>query len=236
VLRALAARWPRLRPFLPAAVIAAGWPACLAGEGPVVAFLGDSLTSGWRLREEEAYPALVARELAAHGRPLRVINAGVSGDTATLGLARLPGVLKHRPDVLVVAFGVNDGLSREPLVATEAALERIVLDAQAAGARVLLVGVRLATGETAPRVGDTAGDEERARALFGIFPRVAAAHRLPLVPDLLAGVAGEPDLLFPDRLHPNAAGHQRLAENVRPQLELLLAEVQAGRSTVSEER
>jgi acyl-CoA thioesterase-1 len=94
---------------------------------------------------------------------------------------------------------------------------------------VLLVGVRLATGEAAPRVGDTAGDEERARALFGIFPRVAAAHGLPLVPDLLAGVAGEPGLLFPDRLHPNAAGQRRLAENVRPRLELLLAEVRRGR-------
>ena len=194
-----------------------------------MAFLGDSLTSGWRLREEEAYPALVARAFAARGRPLRVINAGVSGDTAAQGLARLPAVLKHRPAVLVVALGANDGLSREPLVATEAALERIVLDARAAGSRVLLVGVRLATGETAPRVGDTAGDEERARSLSGIFPRVAAAHGLPLVPDLLAGVAGEPNLLFPDRLHPNAAGHERLAENVRPHLELLLAEVQAAR-------
>ena len=229
MLRVLLARWPRLRPFLPAAVIAAGWPACLAGEGPLVAFLGDSLTSGWRLREEEAYPALVGRALAERGRPVRVVNAGVSGDTAARALARLPAVLKLRPDVLVVALGTNDGLSREPLVATEAALERIVLDAQAAGSRVLLVGVRLATGETAPRVGDTAGDEERARSLSGIFPRVAAAHRLPLVPDLLAGVAGQPALLFPDLLHPNAAGHERLARNVRPQLELLLAEVQPGR-------
>jgi acyl-CoA thioesterase-1 len=236
MLRALAARWPRLRPLLPAAVIAAGWPACTAGEGPLVAFLGDSLTSGWRLPEDQAYPALVARALAARGRPVRVINAGVSGDTAAKGLARLPAVLEHRPDVLVVALGVNDGLSREPLVATEGALERIVRDARAAGSRVLLVGVRLATGEGAPRVGDGAGDEERARALCGIFPRVAAAHRLPLVPDLLAGVAGQPDLLFPDRLHPNAAGHERLAENVRPQLEILLAEVQAAGRAASRER
>lgn len=190
-----------------------------------MAFLGDSLTSGWRLREEEAYPAVLSRTLAARGRPVRVINAGVSGDTAAKALARLPAVLKRRPDILVVALGANDGLSREPLVATEAALERIVLEARASGAHVLVVGVRLATGDTAPRVGDTAGDDDRARALFGIFPRVAAAHRLPLVPDLLAGVAGRPDLLFPDRLHPTAAGHERLAENVRPQLELLLAEV-----------
>lgn len=236
MLRALAARWPRLRPLLPAAVIAAGWPACTTGEGPLVAFLGDSLTSGWRLREEEAYPALVARSLAARGRSIRAINVGVSGDTAAQGLTRLPAVLKRRPDVLVVALGVNDGLSREPLLGTEAALERIVLEAQAAGSRVLLVGVRLATGENAPRVGDTAGDEARARALSGIFPRVAAAHRVALVPDLLAGVAGQPDLLFPDRLHPNAAGQARLAENVRPQLELLLAEVRASRRAATEGR
>ncbi len=234
MLRALAARWPWLRPFLPAAVIAAGWPACLAGEGPLVAFLGDSLTSGWRLRQEEAYPAVVERALAARGRPVRVINAGVSGDTAAMALARLPAVLKHRPDLLVVALGANDGLSRAPLVASEAALERIVLDAEASGSRVLLVGIRLGTGDAAPRVGDTAGDEERARALFGMYPRVASAHALPLVPDLLAGVAGHGDLLFPDRLHPNAAGHRRLAENVLPQLELLLAELKAGRSAAAE--
>jgi acyl-CoA thioesterase-1 len=236
MLRALAARWPRLRPLLPAAVIAAGWPACTAGEGPLLAFLGDSLTSGWRLPEGEAYPALVARALAARGRPVRVINAGVSGDTAAKALARLPDVLKHRPDVLIVALGANDGLSRDPLTGLEAALERIVLDAQAGGSRVLLVGLRLATGEAAPRVGDTAGDEERARALSGIFSRVAAAHHVPLVPDLLAGVAGQPDLLFPDRLHPRAAGQARLAENVRPHLELLIAEMQAARSAASGKR
>ena len=234
MLRALAARWPWLRPFLPAAVIAAGWPACLAGDGPVVAFLGDSLTSGWRLREQEAYPALVGRALAARGRPVRILDAGVSGDTAVKALARLPALLKHRPDVLVVALGANDGLSREPLVATEAALERIVLDAEAAGCRVLLVGIRLGTGDAAPRVGDTAGSDERSRALWGLYPRVASAHALPLVPDLLAGVTGQADLLFPDRLHPNAAGHRRLAENVRPQLELLLAELAAGRDAAIE--
>jgi acyl-CoA thioesterase-1 len=229
VLRSLAARWPRLRPLLPAAVIAAGWPACTAGEGPLVAFLGDSLTSGWRLHEEEAYPALVARALAARGRPIRVLNAGVSGDTAAQALARLPEVLKHRPDVLVVALGANDGLGSGPLDRTEAALRRIVLDARAGGARVLLVGIRLGTGGSAPSVGATAGDAERSSRLLEIHARLAADHRVPLVPDLLAGVGGEANLLFPDRLHPNAAGQQRLAENVRPPLELVLAEIEAGR-------
>jgi acyl-CoA thioesterase-1 len=229
VLRWFAARWPRLRPFLPAAVIAAGWPACPAGEGPLVAFLGDSLTSGWRLREEEAYPALVASVMAARGHRIRVLNAGLSGDTASQGLARLPAVLKHRPDVLVVALGANDVLGTASLEETEAALGRIVLEAHAAGARVILAAIRLGTGERAPRVGATAGDAVRAARLQEIHARLAAAHRLALVSDLLAGVAGEPDLLFPDRLHPNAAGQQRLAGNVLPQLELVLAEVEAGR-------
>jgi len=193
-----------------------------------VAFLGDSLTSGWRLPEGEAYPALVGRALAARGRPVRVLNAGVSGDTAAQGLARLPGVLKHRPDVLVVALGANDALQSGPLDDAEAALGRIVLDAQAARARVLLVGIRLGIGAAAPRVGATAGDVARAGRLFEIQAGLAAAHRVPFVPDLLAGVSGEAGLLFPDRLHPNAAGQRRLAGNVLPQLELLLAEVDAG--------
>jgi acyl-CoA thioesterase I len=229
MLRSLAARWPRLRPLLPAAVIAAGWPACTAGEGPLVAFLGDSLTSGWRLAEDEAYPALVARSLATRGRRIRVLNAGVSGDTAAQGLARLPEVLKHRPDVLVVALGANDGLGPGPLEETEAALRRILLDAQARGVRVLLVGIRLGVGAGAPRVGARTGDAGRAGRLFEIQAGLAAAHRVSFVPDLLAGVTGERALLFPDRLHPNAAGHRRLAENVLPPLELVLAEVEAGR-------
>ena len=115
----------------------------------------------------------------------------MSGDTAAQGLARLPGVLKLRPDVLVVALGANDGLGPGSLEEAEAALGRIVLEARAGGARVLLVGIRLGVGAAAPRVGATAGDEERASRLFEIHARLAAAHRVRLVPDLLAGVAGE---------------------------------------------
>jgi acyl-CoA thioesterase-1 len=226
MLRSLAARWPRLRPLLPAAVIAAGWPGCAAGDGPLVAFLGDSLTSGWRLREDEAYPALVGRGLAARGRPVRVLNAGVSGDTAADALARLPRVLARRPDALVVALGVNDALGRGSLDETQSALGRIVSDGQGAGARVLLVGIRLGTGARAPRVGESAGDAARSARLADIHAEVAASRRVAFVPDLLAGVAGEGDLLFPDRLHPNAAGQQRLAANVLPALELVLAELE----------
>jgi acyl-CoA thioesterase-1 len=223
-LKALTARWPRLRPLLPAAVLAATWPACHAGEGPLVAFLGDSLTSGWRLSEGEAYPTILGRTLTERGRPVRVFNAGVSGDTTAQGLARLPDVLAHEPDVLVVALGVNDGHRGRPLEETEAALRRILEDGRAAGAALLLVGVRIP---------ENALGAEYARRLEEMYARLAAEYKVALVPDLLAGVADHPELLFHDRLHPNAAGHVRLAENVRRHLELVLATVEARRAAGS---
>lgn len=218
MLRALTRRWPRLQRILPAALLAAGWQDCARGEGPLVAFLGDSLTSGWRLAEEEAYPALVGQAAAARGRPIRVLNAGRSGDTVAQGLARLPRVLERRPDVLVVALGTNDALRGMPAAAAEASLRRIVAEARQAGARVLLVGVG---GPHAP--------DARLRAFGALYARVAAEERLALVPDLLDGVAGHGELLFADGLHPNAAGQRQLAANVRPRLELLLAELEAPR-------
>jgi len=217
VIRALVRRFPRLERVLPAALLAASWQECTRGEGPLVAFLGDSLTSGWRLREEEAYPALVAEALAARGRRIRVLNAGRSGDTVAQGLARLPRVLQRRPDVLVVALGVNDALRALPATAAEAGLRRIVAQARHAGARVVLVGVG---GPRAP--------DARLRAFGVIYARVAAEERVPLVADLLDGVSGHEEKLFADGLHPNAAGQEQLAENVRPKVELALVEIAAG--------
>ncbi|HSB60497.1 MAG TPA: arylesterase [Vicinamibacteria bacterium] len=205
-------RLPRALGLL-AALLAGG----CGGRGPLVAFLGDSLTSGWKLRPAEAYPALVQRTLSRRGRPVRIVNAGVSGDTVAKGLKRLPGVLRRRPDVLVVALGINDGLLGLPPDATEEGLREILARARAAGARVLLCGLRIP-----PRHG-----EEHARRFGEIYPRLAAELRVPLVPFLLQGVAGERALNFPDGLHPTAEGQKRLAENVRPALELLLAEVEA---------
>ena len=218
VLRSLAARFPRWRPLLPAAVIALSWPACHVGEGPLVAFLGDSLTSGWRLSEDETWPNLVGQALADDGRPIRVLNAGVIGETVAEGLARLPGVLARDPDVLVVALGINDGLRGLPLEDAEAALRRILEEGRAAGMPLLLVGARIS-----PERHGVA----HARRFEEIYPRLAAELKVALVPDLLNGVAGRPELLFPDALHPNAAGHARLAETVRPHLALVLATLEA---------
>ncbi len=217
MLRSLARRLPWLQRLLPAALLAAGQDCARPDGRPLLAFLGDSLTAGWHLRQEEAYPALVGQMLAARGRPVRVLNAGHSGDTVAQGLARLPAVLRQRPDVLVVALGINDALRGLPADAAEAGLRRIVAAGRQAGARVVLLGVG------GPRSADP-----RLQEFAGVYARVAAEERLPFVPDLLEGVAGRPDRLFADRLHPNAEGHRQLAENVRPQLELVLAEI-AGR-------
>ena len=187
-----------------------------APTGPQVAFLGDSLSSGWKLPEAEAYPALVGRSLRERGRPVRVQNAGVSGDTVTQGLARLEGVLAKKPAVLVVALGINDGLRGLPLDVAERDLTTIVERGQAAGARVVLAGMRIPDAPHGPAYAARFAD---------IYPRLAADRRLHFVPFLLDGVAGVRDLNFPDGLHPNAAGHARLAQNVLLQVELALAEL-----------
>src|SRR6266536_5398602 len=114
-----------------------------AKRGPLVAFLGDSLTSGWKLPESQAYPAQLQRALRQQGRPIRVINAGVSGDTVAQGLKRLPALLRRRPDVLVVALGINDGLRGLPPETTEGGLRQILTLAQAARVCVLLCGFRI---------------------------------------------------------------------------------------------
>lgn len=217
--RGITARLRQARQLLPAAVLAAaGWDSsCTGREGPLVAFLGDSLTEGSRIPADDAYPALLARELARRGRPIRALNAGRRGDTVAQGLARLPGLLERRPDVLVVALGINDALRGMSVEQAERDLRRIVAEARTSGARVLLVGAE------APPALATA----HARRFASVYPRIASDERVALVPDLLAGVASDPALLFSDGLHPTAAGQRRLAANVCPALELVLAELGA---------
>jgi acyl-CoA thioesterase-1 len=220
--RRIATRLRRARLLLPAAVLAAaGWEGCAGEEGPLVVFLGDSLTEGYGVSLAEAYPALLARELARRGRPIRARNAGRSGDTVAQGGARLAAVLRERPDVVVVALGINDALRGASAEEAERELRRIVAAARAAGARVLLVGTRPPPALATPQ----------ARLFSGIYARVASDERLAFVPDLLAGASGTPGLMLPDGLHPSAAGQRRMAETVRPVLELVLAELSAVRPT-----
>jgi len=179
-----------------------------------VVFLGDSLTAGLGLAEDEAYPALIERELRNEGAPVQVINAGVSGDTTAGGLSRLGWLLGQHPDVVVVALGANDGLRGLPLSEIETNLREIVRRSKAAGARVLLVGMRMP-----PNYGPYADD------FAALYPRLAKELDVSLVPFLLAGVGGIRGLNQADGIHPTAEGQEIVAKNVLPYLERTLTEM-----------
>lgn len=181
-------------------------------DAPLVVFLGDSLTAGLGLPVDQAFPAVVAARLAERGRPIRAVNAGVSGDTTAGGLRRAEWVLSRRPDVLVLALGANDGLRGLPLEETEKNLREIVAKARAAGARVLLCGMLIPTSY----------GPEYQEGFGRLFVRVAKEESLPFIPFLLEGVAGEKELNLEDGIHPNPEGQRILAANVLPHLETLL--------------
>jgi acyl-CoA thioesterase-1 len=179
----------------------------------VIVALGDSLTAGFGVAPEEAWPALIETRLKREGYPYRVVNAGVSGDTTAGGLRRVDWVLRNRPDVAVVALGANDGLRGLGTDAMEANLRGIVERLRAGGARVLVAGM-----EVPPNYGAA-----YARAFRGVFPDVARRTGAALMPFLLDGVAADPRLNLSDGIHPNAAGHRAIAEHVWPYLIALLA-------------
>jgi acyl-CoA thioesterase I len=182
-----------------------------------VLFLGTSLTDGYGLEREEAYPALVQQRIDDAGLAWEVVNAGVSGEKSAGALQRLRSWLIRQPfDVLVVETGANDMLQGADLDTLNANLEAIIetVRERRPGTRVVLVGMRAAPNLGRPYV-------ER---FDGIFPALAAEHDLVLVPFLLDGVAGERDLNLADGIHPNARGHRRLAETVWATLEPILRE------------
>ena len=181
------------------------------GEGVVVA-LGDSLTAGLGVTVDEAFPARLQTRLRAEGYDYRVVNAGVSGDTTAGGLRRVDWALRAHPDVVIVALGANDGLRGQSPQAIRANLEEIVARLQAAGARVLLVGMRLP-----PNYG-----AEYTKEFEAVFPAVARRAKIALMPFLLDGVAADPRLNQADGIHPTAAGQQMIADRLWPYLRPLL--------------
>jgi acyl-CoA thioesterase-1 len=190
-------------------------PAPRAGAAaPLVVFLGDSLTAGLGLPADQAYPSLLARDLSADGFAVRVINAGVSGDTTADGVRRVRWLLAQHPAVVVVGLGGNDALRGQPVTETERNLRQIVAQARQAGARVLLLGMQIP-----PNYGP-----DYTTAFAAIYPSIARDLHVPLVPFLLAGVGGIADLNQADGIHPTAEGQVKVAANVKPYLEQLLRE------------
>ncbi|HEY7649413.1 MAG TPA: arylesterase [Methylomirabilota bacterium] len=184
----------------------------VAAQERVIVALGDSLTAGYGVTEEAAWPALLESRLKADGYGYRVVNAGVSGDTTAGGLRRVDWVLRARPEIVIVALGANDGLRGQSVTAMRSNLAAIVERLKASHARVLLAGMRVP-----PNYG-----AEYARLFAQAFPDVARQAGVPLVPFLLDGVAADPRLNQPDGIHPTAEGHRVIAQRLWPYLAPLL--------------
>lgn len=186
---------------------------------PLVSFLGDSITAGLHLPAEEAFPARLAERLAADGRPIRFVNAGLSGDTTSGGLRRLEWQLKQSPDILVVELGANDALRGQDLASVESNLRAIVQRGKSADAHVLLLGMKIP-----PNYGldYTLGFEQ-------LYQRIADEEDVPLIPFFMEDVVLQPGMMQSDGLHPTAAGHRVLADTVMPELVALIDAWEADR-------
>jgi acyl-CoA thioesterase-1 len=184
----------------------------MAASEPTVVFLGDSLSAGFGVSGESAFPSLVWKTLAAQGCGFRLVNAGVSGDTSAGGRARLDWLLRQKPTVVVVELGGNDALRGQPLAGIEANLRAIARAAKDAGARVLLTGMRIP-----PSYGP-----EYSGGFEGIYPKLAREEGLALLPFLLEGVGGDALLNQADGIHPTVEGHRKIAALVVPYLAPLL--------------
>jgi len=184
-----------------------GLGALASAQGPapkVLLCLGDSLTAGYGLDESQAWPALLEQRLRTSLPGWKVVNGGASGDTSSEALARLDWLLRTRPRAAFVCLGANDGLRGLPLPVLKRDLGGILRRLKAAGAAVYLAGMDLPTNF---------GADDR-RDFKALFPALAAQEGVDLMPFLLEGVAGRPELNLADGVHPNAEGQRRVAASV----------------------
>jgi acyl-CoA thioesterase-1 len=193
----------------------AAGPARAAAGGPLLV-LGDSLSAEYGLARGTGWVALLQQRLQQQKKSMPLVNASVSGETTSGGRSRLPALLQqHQPSVVVIELGGNDALRGLPLQSTEANLDAMVRAAREAGARVLLVGMQVP-----PNYGSA-----YTRQFEQMFSKVAQAHKVALVPFLLAGIGDAPDAarwFQADRIHPSAQAQPRMLDNVWPQLSKLL--------------
>ncbi len=187
-----------------------------AAARPRIVFLGDSLTAGLGLPQDEAVPSLIAARLAEHGYEYEVINAGVSGDTSAGGLSRLEWSLDGNVKVLVIELGANDGLRGLPVEAMKKNLAEIISRAKRRGITVVLTGM-----EAPPNYGAAYTAEFRKT-----FRDLAREHDVAFVPFFLEGVAGIPALNQGDGIHPNAEGARIVERTIWQALEPILADLE----------
>jgi acyl-CoA thioesterase-1 len=175
--------------------------------------VGDSLSAAYGIARNKGWVALLESRLKSERIDYSVVNASISGDTTSGGLARLKPLLdKHRPEVVVLELGANDGLRGLPVAQIRSNLASLVGQAQAANARVLLLGVRLP-----PNYG-----EDYTRSFDGMFAEVAKSRKTALVPFMMEGFADKPEFFLPDRIHPAEEAQPLILERVWKGLRPLL--------------
>lgn len=179
-----------------------------------ILFFGDSLTAGYGLSTEEAFPALVEKDLNKKGKPAKVVNAGLSGETSAGGLARIDWILRQPVDIFILELGANDGLRGLPLDQTRKNLQAIIdkVKAKYPKTKIVVTGMMVP-----PNLGDN-----YTREFEAIFPDLAKKNNAALIPFLLQDVAGIEKLNLPDGIHPNPEGHKIVARNVMKVIEPLM--------------
>ena len=188
-------------------------PAAAATAAPTVLVVGDSLSAGYGLASGQGWVDLLQRKLAAQGFAHKVVNASISGDTTAGGRSRIGAALRtHQPQVVVIELGGNDGLRGTALAPVKANLDYMVETAQKAGAKVLLVGMRLPPNYGSRYIAEFA-------AMFG---DVARARKAALVPFILEGFGDKPEMFQADRIHPTAQAQPLMLDMVWPELRKLL--------------
>lgn len=178
-----------------------------------VLVVGDSLSAEYGIARGAGWVALLERKLKAEKIPATIVNASISGETTIGGRTRMPALLdRHKPDIVVIELGANDGLRGLPVASAEGNLRAMVDMAQKKKAKVMLIGMRMP-----PNYG-----RAYTESFFNMFKKISTETRSPLVPFMLEGVADKPALFQQDRLHPTAAAHPIILNNIWPTFSSLI--------------
>jgi len=182
---------------------------------PLILVMGDSLSAGHGIDQRQGWVSLLQSRLQGEGFPHRVVNASISGETTAGGLSRLkPALTRHRPAIVIIELGANDGLRALPLTQMRGNLQKMIDAAKANGARVLLIGMRLP-----PNYGP-----RYTRAFNDIYLELARKNDIAVLPFLLDGISEKRQWMQADNLHPNAAAQPGILDNIWPALRPLLKE------------
>lgn len=181
---------------------------------PIILFFGNSITAGYQLAVEQAFPAIIQQWMDSLGYDYQAVNAGLSGETTASGKNRIEWVLRTVPDIFVLELGANDGLRGLPLEETPKNLQSIIDQVKAANpdVKIIIAGMRVP-----PNLG-----QEYTSGFERIFPKIAKDNEATLIPFILEKVAGIPELNLPDGIHPTPEGHLLLAETVWQYLQPIL--------------